>query len=530
MSSFLTQPKETTPDLLSWRFFETLLDQFIDAAILYDEKEQVVLANRAAGELFRTSAGRLVGKGVGELIQCNMDETLLRDDELRHLFGVDKSWRLDCVASCFDGTVRPLSLTISSLSVADRRFGCMVMREITQWVSLFFRIREDEKAFHALFENYRDALLILSFPEGNVKLMNKRAEEIFGRGRGELLGAPQPFFPRDDFALLLQTAERGGDCLEPPRVTARRGDGSTFPASVDVKRISLRGEDVVYGTVRDLTETLRLEEEARTIQAELIYANKMSSLGLLVAGVAHEVNNPANYILANAELLKRVATDLDRCLAALSGNGDSLLLGGLPVDEVRSSFPGMVDAIISGAERIHAIVSGLKEYSRKGRESRGSHDLDDIIDNALLLVRHRISSFTDFFHYQRHPHPIKIFCSAQQIEQVLINILLNALESLPSRDRGVTLSAVVDAKRQNAVMTVVDEGVGIPPDHQERIFEPFFTTRLDRGGTGLGLSISRSIVRQHGGTIQIESEPGRGTTVTVTLPLNDVNQKGEMSQ
>jgi len=531
MSCFLTPPCREKSDG-SCRLFEALLDQFVDAILLYDEHDLVVRANRAAGNLFRASADDLVGRGVWELVHCSVDETFMRDDEIRTVIGEGREWRFDCAASCFDGVDRPLSLTISTIELDDRRLFCMVMREISRWVALFRRIKEDEESFHGLFENFGDPLLILSLPEGTVRLMNQRAEEMFGYDREEVVGSLPPFFPDGELDRILQTVRygAGGESFS-RRMSAMRRDGSPLLVSVDMGRISLRGEEVLYGTVRDITEMVRLEEESRTIQAQLIYANKMSSLGLLVAGIAHEINNPNNYILANAEVLKGIAEDLGTLVAGETGVGRGGRVAGLPVETVRESLPEMIDAIIDGSRRIRNIVAGLKEYARKGRESTSQNDLNGIVDSALLLVRHQIGRYTDRFELRRWHEPIILSCSAQQIEQVVINILLNALESLGGRDRRVTLSTSVSHDGEQGVITVTDEGVGIPQEDLERIFEPFFTTRLDRGGTGLGLSISSSIIRRHGGTIDIESEPGKGTTVTISLPLGTRTlQKGEQQR
>lgn len=492
----------------------------MDAVLLYDEEERIVRANRSARLLLNASVDHLVGRTVWEFVRCDSEQVLFVDDELRRLFGFESSWRLDCSAACVGGAIKPLSLTISKIRLDDRLFGCMLMRDISPWVSLFRKIREDEEAFHALFEYFAVPLVILSYPDGMVRLINASAEEASGYQREEILGREQPFFSPDQFSTILAavTAYEKG-ISAPLRVSVTTREGGCFPASLEAKLITLSGERVLYCAFRDLTETMRIEEEARSIQAQLIYANKMTSLGLLVAGISHEINNPNNYILANAEILKGMAEDIVQFLNMVEDGGDSRRFAGLPVDSLTKTVPHMIDAILDGARRIRSIVAELKDYARRGRESKTLNDLNQIADNALLLVGHQISRFTDHFEFRRSPVPVPVLCSAQQIEQVLINLILNALESLERRDQGAALEIGIDEKREHAIATVTDQGIGISPDDAERVFEPFFTTRLDRGGTGLGLSISRSIIKRHDGEISIESQPGRGTRVTVSLPL-----------
>lgn len=518
MSSFLTQ-SETLRNAPSFSGVESFLDQFIDAVLLYDEEERIVKVNRPASLLFNLPADRLVGRTVWEFIRCESEKILLVDDELRRLFGFESSWRLDCSAVCEGGAIKPLSLTISRIRVDGSLYGCMLMRDISPWVSLFRKIRDDEEAFHTLFEHFGNPLVILTFPAGIVRLINRSAEETTGFQREDIGGRDQPFFTPDDFVTILSAASSEAKGIAPLKVTVMQKGGGTFPALLEARLLTLYGEKVIYCTFKDLTETVRLEEEARSIQAHLIYVNKMTSLGLLVAGISHEINNPNNYILANAEILKGMSADIVRFLDTVADQDDARRFAGLPVDALKTTLPHMIDAILDGSRRIGSIVAELKDYARRGRESKSLNDLNQIIDSALLLVGHQIGRFTDRFEFRRSPDPVYVYCSPQQIEQVVINVILNALESLEERDQGVSLETGVDGEGERAFLTVTDEGGGIAPEDAERVFEPFFTTRLDRGGTGLGLSISQSIIRRHDGEIVIESQPGKGTRVTVSLPL-----------
>ena len=177
--------------------------------------------------------------------------------------------------------------------------------------------------------------------------------------------------------------------------------------------------------------------------------------------------------------------------------------------------------MIGGARRIRDIIGRLKNYSRQGVVFPGATvavDLNRVISLAMALLNHLISRQTDRFHLQLTEDIPLVKGSPQQIEQVVINLVMNALQSLATKDCGVWVTTAYDPDRREVSMSVRDEGGGIPAELLERVTEPFFTTRLDSGGTGLGLSITNSIVKAHGGTMTIISQPGGGTTVTIGLP------------
>jgi signal transduction histidine kinase len=246
----------------------------------------------------------------------------------------------------------------------------------------------------------------------------------------------------------------------------------------------------------------------------------MTSLGILLSGMAHEINNPNNFIGVNAALLADIWRDTRPQLEQLAALDGGITLGGLSIADAAENGSRLIDGIMRGSTRINSVVTGLKNFSRSDTSGLdGSFELGRVIHDARTILDHHIQSRTDSFSISCQEGLPAVPGSHQQIEQVVINLLVNALQALPDRSRGVRIEACFDPEARQVVLTVADEGIGMAADVCERIAEPFFTTRIDEGGTGLGLSISTSIIRDHKGSIIFQSEPGKGTVVTVRLPI-----------
>jgi polar amino acid transport system substrate-binding protein len=270
---------------------------------------------------------------------------------------------------------------------------------------------------------------------------------------------------------------------------------------------------------REVAERQRAVEELRLNQAQLVQADKMAALGVLVSGVAHEINNPNGQLLLNLPVLKDVYLDAREVLERHAREDPGFTLGGLPYPVMSRELPGMLDEMLEGARRIKRIVEDLKDFAR--REDAPRHepiDLEGVVRAAVRLVEPTIQKATHRFELSLAPGLPRVRGNAQRIEQVVVNLVLNACQSLPDPSRAVRVSSGLGPGGAAVQLTVADEGVGIPPDHLPRLTDPFFTTKRDSGGTGLGLSVSAGIVKEHGGTLEFESRPGEGTTVVLTLP------------
>lgn len=275
------------------------------------------------------------------------------------------------------------------------------------------------------------------------------------------------------------------------------------------------------GTVQDITEKVLMEEKAKVTQAKLIQSNKMTSMGMLASSITHEINNPNNYIQHNASLLSKVWSDVMNILAEYYDENGEFSAGGFTYQELQKRIPQFVDGILDGSMRIKDIIGGIKGFAKNDTARWDvKFSVNDAIEDALSLLGNQIVKFTSNFHIDTAKEIPLVRGSRQQIEQVIINLIMNALQALPGRESAVLVSTSFDEGDRCVTIEVRDDGSGIEEDVLKNMMEPFYSTRLDSGGTGLGLFISKSIIDEHKGTLEFETEIGRGTTATIRLPLS----------
>jgi signal transduction histidine kinase len=263
----------------------------------------------------------------------------------------------------------------------------------------------------------------------------------------------------------------------------------------------------------DLTERMHLREEASR-------SAHLAALGELSAGMAHEINNPTGLILLAMPILRDAFRDARPILEAHFRQSGDFSFAGMKYSEVREQIGPMIDEISEGAERIKRIVDELKDFSRPvERNPFVAVDLNEVVRKASTLVAGRIKKLTDVFTIEYADEAVTVTGNFQKLEQVVINLIVNACQSLPQRSGRVEVKIAAAPRRGVAKVTVKDEGAGIHPEHLKVITDPFFTTRRESGGTGLGLSVSMRIVQEHQGTLRFDSVLQRGTVVTLELPL-----------
>ncbi|ACG73309.1 histidine kinase [Anaeromyxobacter sp. K] len=282
------------------------------------------------------------------------------------------------------------------------------------------------------------------------------------------------------------------------------------------RQVTLRTADLT----REIAERRQKEEELRSNQQQLLQADKMAALGVLVSGVAHEINNPNGLILLDLQVLDDVLRDATPILDAHARANGDYTLGSLRWSRLREAMPSMVSDALDASRRVKRIVEDLKDFARQeSPELRDGVSIDEVARTAARLVEALVKKSTERFEValERGLPPVR--GNPQRLEQVLVNLLVNACQALPDRSHGIRLRTFLDAGRGAVCVEVRDEGVGIDPQHLPRLTDPFFTTKRDHGGTGLGLAVSAGIVKEHGGTLEFESAPGQGTAARVVLPV-----------
>lgn len=274
----------------------------------------------------------------------------------------------------------------------------------------------------------------------------------------------------------------------------------------------------IIGFAKDVTDSKQAQMREKTHQDQLAQAAKMTALGTLVAGVAHEVNNPNNFIILNTPLLEEVWADSLPVLEAHHAGHPEFMLAGMPYPRMRDNVARLFSGIHEGSKRIKRIVAELKTFARQvPLDMVGEVRLNQVVEAALTMLRKTIAEHTSRFETRLDPDIPPVRGDFQKLEQVVVNLLINACQALPDKDRRIVLETYFEPAEEAVVLRITDEGEGIVPENIERVCDPFFSTRHGIGGTGLGLSITSSIIQTHKGRMTFDSAPGLGTTVTIFL-------------
>jgi PAS domain S-box-containing protein len=383
-------------------------------------------------------------------------------------------------------------------------------------------LEDCESHYRQLFEQTDYALLLF---DGNLQKtldVNPTAEMIFRLNREELIKKKPNFFfaPGEYEKILQQKATGGNDTFHIIDMLLLAEEQRELHLSVNVKRVELSGQPAYLCVISDVTENTHMEEQANIIQARLIQANKMTSLGVLVTGIAHEINNPNNYILASAEILTRAWKDIRIILSEYDKKHQDFKLGGIPYKTMQHEIQELLDNITTGSQRIRDVVNTLKDFSRSGSGAiRNDIDMNQIVTRVTTIVSHQINRHTNRFNLETAQDLPLVTGNYQQLEQVITNLIMNAIQAISSPDQSISLTTRYDTLSDTVCIEVSDEGTGIASEIADKVMEPFFTTRLDSGGSGLGLTISMAIIKAHNGMLTFSSSPGNGTKFLVQLPV-----------
>lgn len=265
----------------------------------------------------------------------------------------------------------------------------------------------------------------------------------------------------------------------------------------------------------------------KTYEQQLQQADKLASLGQLVSGIGHEINNPNQFIRGNIKILKQAIEDILPILDEHYGKNPDLKIAKLPYDFFRKHIMTLIDDMDRGSLRIKGIVEGLRTFARKDEGLLvDTIDINTLIEAGTRLVHNEVHKHADIILELGENIPTFVG-NAQKIEQVLVNLLVNASQAMREDVRGI-IKVRTREDNGNVVFEVEDNGIGMNEKTLKQIFDPFFTTKRAKGGTGLGLAIAYRIVEEHGGTISVSSKPGVGTTFTVRIPIKKaISQTGQ---
>ncbi|OHB25147.1 MAG: hypothetical protein A2X84_09075 [Desulfuromonadaceae bacterium GWC2_58_13] len=391
--------------------------------------------------------------------------------------------------------------------------------------TLFLQVEAVKKEWENCMDSIGD-MVILADREGRIRRCNKTVRECTGKTYEQISGADWRTFLMDH-GLKLQAPYASGTEIRHEET----GKWFVFNSYPFLEHAGREMSGVVV-TLHDTTELKRVTQalddayrELQATHAQMLHKEKMASIGLLAAGVAHEINNPLGFILSNLGTLDKyvqrligfVQAQAEMLASPERGGGGALLAEKrkqLKLDYIMDDITQVIAESREGAERVKKIVQNLRSFSRLDEAEWKPADLHECLENTLNMVWNEIKYKAEITRdYGELP---MIDCNPGQINQVFMNLLVNAAHAIEAQG---TITLRTRCEEGFVRVSIADTGCGIPEGIRARIFEPFFTTKDVGKGTGLGLGISYDIVKKHGGEILVESETGKGSTFTVVLPV-----------
>ncbi len=389
-------------------------------------------------------------------------------------------------------------------------------------------LRESEDKFRSLTASALDGIILMDY-EGNITYWNEAASTIFGYTSNEALDQPIHTLiglnrPDDENGLVrLDRVDDNPDLARTLELVARHKKGRKIPVELSLSSARINKQWHAIWIVRDISERKKSEERARNQQQQLLHADKMISLGLLVSGVAHEINNPNSIALLNLPMLARTWESVKPVLDEYYEENGDFTVAGLEYTEMRQQLPILCSELEESAVRIKQIVKDLKDYARQ--ESSGAMteiDLNEVVRSAVRLTTNVIHKSTNYFKIEYAENLPMVPGNRQRLIQVVINLIQNSCEALVNSEESITVTTRYNLQSNGVEIEVRDTGAGIDPEVINKVTDPFFTTKRTMGGTGLGLSVSAGIIKEHNGIISFSSEPGKGTRVVIGLPARDL--------
>ncbi len=484
----MSQP--SAEDRLDAARWQSIVDTARDGVVTIDHQGRITSFNAAAERIFGYAAAQALGQNVNILMASPYHEA--HDSYLAHYHKTGEQRAIGRIryvhAQRQDGAVVPIELSVSEGRVGEERFFTAIVRDV----------RDTDHRYRLVVDLAASVIVVLS-PELKIFEFNREAERVFGRRREDVVGRLLPdLVAPEDRAVLVETLRR---VLAGAELRAMEGQvpspaGERRSVSWNASRMVQPGGSLagIIAVGQDITDRKDAEARLREEQTKLIQAEKLSSIGQLAAGVAHEVNNP---------------------LAGVKSLVAALRSGRLAPDRQATYY----DAITDGLGRIEQTVRALLDYARPSSGGAATTlDLHDIVTACLRLCRpaqHKKELQVEVL-FDAGEH--RVVGDRHGLMQATMNVLLNATYAAPEGS-----SLVVVAERDDTTISLHfdDEGPGIPEEHLNRVCDPFFTTKPEGEGTGLGLAVTQNIIAQHHGQLVLQNRPEGGARVTFVLPAEE---------
>ncbi len=400
-----------------------------------------------------------------------------------------------------------------------------ICRDITRRKILEERLQAIAAEWYATFDAINDPIALLN-SERIILRCNQALTTLTGKSYSELVG-------RVICEAIHETPPDPALCPFFRMNASRKRESATISVAerwfyVSVDPIFDAAGDLAGAVhiMNDISAQKRAEDNLRTQQEHLLQADKMITLGILVSGMAHEINNPNNSIALNSQFLEKAWQSIIPILDEYYDQDKSLTVGGINYEKFKKKLPALFSGISDSSKRIRHIVDDLKSFSRKESIAvKTPIDINLVVKSAVNLMNNVIKKSTHHFKLSCAKNLPMIKGNFQGLEQVIVNLVQNACQALANPERGISICTYYDKKSNQAIVSVADEGVGIPDKNMKYIMEPFFTTRRTAGGTGLGLAVAARIAAEHGATLYFTSTPGKGTDARIRFQVEQEDAK-----
>jgi two-component system NtrC family sensor kinase len=519
-------------DTQTWFFFR-LLESTAQPFAAVDLDYRFVLSNPAFCRLTGFTGEELRGKTIKDVTpEIWYRSGMLAIEKLRE---TGQSVRYEKEYRRKDGSLVPVELVVD----VDRNDQGQILgyfsfvTDITERKAAEAALVTSERRARALFEGIEDIVFVHDL-EGRILDVNPAACRRLGYTRKELLQLKTSDLDDPEFASgfaerLLKQLDQRHAVFEGRH---RNRAGTVIPVDISTSMIQFEDQVAVLAVCRDITERKTLEAERQRMRAMLAQSEKLASIGLLSAGVAHEINNPLAYVANNLAVLERDFLGILAMMTCYDETHEKLrqsdpewidrienLSEDLDWPYVKANLERMLTRTREGVQRVANIVQNLRGLARTSPPKMEPVSIAELIAPAIEMIQGRIRRRgTEVV--QSHQPSKRVMCVPSQISQVVLNLLVNAIQAIEHSDReqGGTIEIRTGATGDEFAIEIIDDGAGIDPESIPRLFDPFFTTKPVGEGTGLGLSISHGIITGHGGRIEVESTPGQGTLFRVVLP------------
>ncbi len=468
----------------------TLLDKAQDAIIVRDIEHRITYWNKSASRLYGFTEEEAIGKNANELLFKEESPELI--EAIKRVTG-EGEWTGELHQITKEGkeVIVESRWTLIRNGEGVPKSILVINTDVTEKVKLLIDLEERKRTENVLrmfamaLEEAPDGVQILGL-DGHIIYSNKTVEKIYGYSPDELKGKhvnDMNVDPKFASNVIIPILQNSGHWVG--ELSVKHKTGREFPIILNssiVKDTQGRPTAMV-GIIRDLTKQKEIEQ----LEKQLLHAEKLATIGQLASGVAHEINNPLGNISLYAQMLLKKTED--------------------------EAARNKLNIINEEANRAATIVKGLLDFARKSELELAPIDINKEIDKVLNILKSQLKSINVKTVLQ--PLPL-ISGDSGQIEQVIMNLLSNSIQAITENGKIIVETS---AKEDHIEISIMDNGCGIPKETLGKIFDPFFTTKKPGEGTGLGLAISYGIIKRHNGSIEVNSEVGKGTTFTIKLPI-----------